>query len=173
LEQADQQEGSTHPPDPQLSQKLARLRERQAKRQAQLAQLETSGESQVAEVVEDARLLNKRAGTVAGYNIQAAVDEKHKLIVAAEVVQDGNDQQQLAPMGKKAKEVLGMETLITVQGSGYFNAQQIKECVEHGITPTLLNQTNRHRRARRAASPGMTSRTMPMSMSIAALKERN
>jgi hypothetical protein len=101
-----------------------------------MEQLESSGETQIAEVDEDARLLRKRGqGTTAGYNVQTAIDEKHKLIVVGEVTQDGNDEQQLAPMGQAAKAALGVETLTTIQDGGYFDAQQIKTCVENGITP--------------------------------------
>jgi transposase len=136
LEQADQQEGQLVRPDPALGEKLNKLRERQKKRTQQLQQLEESGEKQIAEVDEDARLLSKKGhGTLAGYNVQTAVDAKHKLIVTGEVVQDGNDEQQLAPMAKAAKAELGVAELTTVQDRGYFNAQQIKECQEEGITP--------------------------------------
>lgn len=136
LEQADQQEGQLVRADPALGEKLNKLRERQKKRTQQLQQLEESGEKQIAEVDADARLLSKKGhGTLAGYNVQTAVDAKHKLIITGEVVQDGNDEQQLAPMGKATKAQLGVEQLITVQDQGYFNAQQIKECQEEGITP--------------------------------------
>ena len=43
---------------------------------------------------------------MAGYNVQIAVDDKHKLIVASEVVNDGNDTGQLYAMAKAAKEAL-------------------------------------------------------------------
>lgn len=136
LDEADQQDGEPVPTDPQLIEKLARLRERQTKRTQQLQQLEGSGEKQIAEVDADARLLSKKGhGTLAGYNVQAAVDEKHKLIVTGEVTQDGNDEQQLAPMSQAAKAELGVEQLITVQDMGYFNAMQIQDCQENGITP--------------------------------------
>jgi len=136
LEQADQQEGPPAPSDPALGEKLAQLRQRQEKRTEQLQQLETSGETQIAEVDADARLLRKKgSGTIAGYNAQIAVDDKHKLIVTGEVTQDGNDERQLAPMAQAAKAELGVEELTTVQDMGYFNVQQIKDCLENGITP--------------------------------------
>jgi len=135
MEQTDQQEGPMEGRDPQLAQKLEKLKARQQKRTQQLKQLEESGATQIAEVDEDARLLTKGGGTVAGYNVQTVVDDKHKLIVTAEVTQDGNDEQQLAPMSQAAKSMLGVDHLEATADEGYFNAQQIKACEENGITP--------------------------------------
>jgi len=136
MNQADQQgEGDCSAHEPELTQKLEALRERQKKRQEQLSQLEKSGETQIAEVDADARLLKKGGGVTAGYNVQTAVDAKYKLIVTHEVTQDTNDEQQLAPMGLAAKAELGVDKLETAQDKGYFNVQQIKTCLENGITP--------------------------------------
>ncbi len=121
----------------ELQEKLKQLRERQAKRTEQLKQLQESDQTQIAEVDEDARLLRKAGQSVAGYNVQIAVDDQHKLIVVGEVTQDGNDSQQAAPMGMAAKQVLGVETLETVQDQGYFNGPQIKDCLDNGITPYM------------------------------------
>lgn len=137
LNQMDQAEEQASGKVEDLQAKLAQLRERQAKRQAQAQQLQASGEKQIAEVDEDARLLRKRGQCVAGYNVQTAVDAKHKLIVAGAVTQDGNDSQQAAPMGMAAKHALGVETLETVQDQGYFNGQQIQACLDNGITPYM------------------------------------
>jgi transposase len=136
MNQADQQgEGSPLTHDEELAQKLKALQDRQKKRQELLNQLEESGETQIAEVDADSRLLNKGGSTIAGYNVQTAVDAKHKLIVTHEVTQDASDEQQLAPMGLAAKAKLGVDKLETTQDKGYFNTQQIKECVNNGITP--------------------------------------
>lgn len=137
LNQGDQQEAEQAVPSGDLQAKLAQLRARQAKRQEQLQQLQESGGTQIAEVDEDARLLRKNGQSVAGYNVQTVVDAKHKLIVVGDVTQDGNDSQQAAPMGQAAKQVLGVETLETVQDEGYFNGQQIQACLEQGITPYI------------------------------------
>lgn len=118
-----------------LQEKLDQLRERQRKHRARLEKLQASGEKQLAEVDEDARLLRKGGQTLAGYNVEAAVDHKHKLWVAAEATPDGNDEQQLEPMAKEAKAVLESEQLKALADAGFFNAQQIKNCVEAGITP--------------------------------------
>ena len=86
----------------------------------------------------DSQLLNKGGGTIAGYNVQMAVDAKHRLLVTHEVTQDTNDEQQLAPMGLAAKAGLRVEELETIQAiqdKGYCNAQQIKTRMGKGVTP--------------------------------------
>lgn len=136
LDQADQQEGALGQEQTALAQKLDQLRERQQKRAKQLQDLQASGATQIAEVDPDARRLSKPGqGTIAGYNVQTAVDAKHKLLVVGEVTQDGNDERQLAPVALAAKAVLGVKTLDTVQDQGYFNGDQIKTCLDNGITP--------------------------------------
>jgi transposase len=116
-----------------ISQKVAALMGKRAKVQADLAQLEASGETQLSRTDADARLLSKRGHTIAGYNVQIAVDDKHKLIVASEVVRDGNDTGQLYEMAKAAKEALGAETLTALADTGYYNSGALKACEEGGI----------------------------------------
>jgi hypothetical protein len=147
MNQADQkgEEDSDH--EPELTQKLEALRERQKKRQEQLKNLEKSGETQIAEVDADARLLKKGGGTIAGYNVQTAVDAKHRLIVTHEVTQDTNDERQLAPMGLAAKAELEVDKLETTQDKGYYNAQQIKTCMDNGVTP-YVPEPDKQARAR-------------------------
>ncbi len=116
--------------DLQLTEKLALLKERQAEKQRLKKKLDDSGESQLSLVDEDARLLRKRGVTTAGYNVQIAVDDKHKLIVAEEVTQDGNDQYQLYPMLKLSQEVLKSETLIGLADGGYYLQEQLRACEE-------------------------------------------
>ena len=135
IEQADQMESALPArDDTQLAEKLQRLKDRQATCQARQHQLEQSGESQLSTTDPDARLLKKRGQTTAGYNAQIAVDNKHKLLVCAEVVNDGNDRQQLEPMAVQAKQALGVEELIADGDTGYDNAAQIKACEDQGIT---------------------------------------
>jgi transposase len=137
LNQVDREEGQPTGPEVALKAKLEQLQQRQAKRKGQLQQLQESGETQIAEVDKDARLLVKNGQVVAGYNVQIAVDEKHKLIVVGEVTRDSDDTQQAAPMGIATKQVLGVETLESVEDRGYFNGPQIKACLENGITPYI------------------------------------
>jgi transposase len=95
--------------------------------------LKNSGETQLSTTDADARLLSKRGHVIAGYNVQIAVDAKHKLIATSEVVNDGNDTGQLYEVAEAAKEALGVETLQAVADTGYYNGATLKECEEGGI----------------------------------------
>ena len=107
--------------------------EKRAKVQADLARLKESGETQLSRTDPDARRLSKGGQVVAGYNVQIAVDDKHKLIVASEIVNDGNDTGQLYKMAQAAKEELGAETLTALADTGYYNSAALKDCEENGI----------------------------------------
>lgn len=117
-----------------VAQKVAALMARRTALKADLAQLEESGQTQLSRTDPDARLLSKNGQVVAGYNVQIAVDDKHKLIPASEVTNDGNDSGQLYDMSKAAKDELGVKTLTSVADSGYYNGHTLKECEENGIT---------------------------------------
>jgi transposase len=131
-----------------IAQKVAALMEKRAKVQADLSRLEERGETQLSRTDEDARLLSKRGQVVAGYNVQIAVDDKHKLIVASEVVNDGNDTGQLYKMAKAVKEGLGVETLTVLADTGYYNSNALKDCEENGIV-AYVPQAKRTSRLKR------------------------
>jgi hypothetical protein len=133
---------AAHPPDDDrrgggsgedIAQKVAALMAKRAQAQADLNRLEASGETQLSRTDADARLLTKNGQTVAGYNVQIAVDDKHKLIVASEVVNDGNDTGQLHSMAQAAKQALGAETLQALADTGYYSGAVLKACEEDGI----------------------------------------
>ena len=54
---------------------------------------------------------NGKGTGMVGYNVQAAVDEKHHLIIAHEVTNLGHDRSQLANMAQQAKAVTGSDEL--------------------------------------------------------------
>jgi transposase len=110
LDSADRQE-----PSEALALRTTRLKEKIAKLMA------TSG----------------RGSGVVGYNVQAAADTTHHLIVTHKVINEGNDRSQLSPMAKDAKATLEAEALDAVADRGYFDSQEILACDEAGITVTL------------------------------------
>jgi transposase len=114
--------------------KVAELMARRRRAQADLARLEASGKTQLSLTDPDARLLVKGGQGVAGYNVQAVVDDKHKLIVASEVVNDSSDVNQLHAMAKAAKEALDAEALQVLADEGYYSSTELKACEDDGIT---------------------------------------
>lgn len=127
------------------SEELAGLRERQARAAAELARLAASGETQLSRTDPDARQLSKRGQSVTGYNVQIAVDDKHKLIVASEVVNDGNDSRQLHALALAAKQALGVASLRAVADPGYYNAALLKACEDASIV-AFVPSPDRNRR---------------------------
>jgi transposase len=116
-----------------IAKEVAALMEKRAAVQADLARLEERGETQLSQTDPDARLLSKNGRVVAGYNVQIAVDDKHKLIVASEVVNDGNDTGQLHAMAAAAKAELGVDRLAVLADTGYYNGNELKACEDDNI----------------------------------------
>jgi transposase len=113
--------------------KVAALMAKRSRAQGDLAWLEESGETQLSLTDPDARLLVKSGQGVAGYNVQTAVDDKHKLIVASEVVNDSSDVGQLHAMAKAAKDALEAEALQALADEGYYSSLELKACEDDGI----------------------------------------
>jgi hypothetical protein len=61
------------------------------------------------------------------------VDDKHKLIVASEVVNDSSDINQLHAMAKVAQEALDAEALQVLADEGYYSSIGLKACEDDGI----------------------------------------
>ena len=78
-----------------------------------------------------------RGSGMVGYNVQAAVDIKHHLIVAHEVTNQGTDRAQLSHMAKQTKVALETDSLDVVADRGYFSSEEILACEEASITVTL------------------------------------
>ena len=120
-----------------LQEKIDALRQQMQELQRIAQQMNDSAQKQVSLTDPDARSMNTREGGIVGYNVQIAVEPKHHLIVAHEVITDGIDRDQLAPMAEKAREAIGSTALTAVADRGYFKSEQILECTNAGITPLV------------------------------------
>ena len=69
-----------------------------------------------------------------GYNIQIAIDVKHKLIAEQEVSNQVLDLGLLAPTVTAAMEMLDVEVIDAVADRGYFKIEDIEACEGAGIT---------------------------------------
>ena len=122
-----------------LHEKISRLREEMARLRTLEQQMQEAEDGQISLTDPDARSMatSGRGSGVVGYNVQAAVETDHHLIVAHDVVQTGSDRAQLVAMAQKAKQALGVEELDVVADRGYFNSEQILECSQIDVTVTL------------------------------------
>jgi transposase len=118
-----------------LQEKIDRLRERMRELENLKADLSQREDPQISTTDPDARSMTSHGKTtgVVGYNVQAAVDTKHHLVVAHEVTNVGNDRGQLANMAGKAREAMGKAKFEAIADRGYFNGPQIKACEDAGI----------------------------------------
>src|SRR5215211_3971182 len=118
-----------------LKEKIASLREQVRRfRDMELA-VQAAPDQQISLTDPDARSMatSGRGTGIVGYNVQAAVDTKHHLIVAHEVTNVGNDRAQLLAMAVQAREAMGHEALTVIADRGYFDGEEIVACERAGI----------------------------------------
>jgi transposase len=118
-----------------LKDKLKTLREQMHRMDRMKEQLKQAPDGQISTTDPDARsMISQAKGSgLVGYNVQAAVDAKHHLIVAHEVTNIGSDRAQLSKLAQAAREAMGKKRLRAYADRGYFSAPQIKACDEAGI----------------------------------------
>jgi hypothetical protein len=117
-----------------LAEKIAAVRERRERHKDMLAELDQTGESQISLTDPDSRAMAAHTHVAVGYNVQIAVDAKHKLIVEQQVTNQVVDMGLLAQTAEPAKEVLGVEIAV-VADRGYFKIEDIEACEKAGIDP--------------------------------------
>jgi len=120
-----------------LQEKIATLRSRHASYTALLTTLQASGDTQVSLTDPDSRSMKVSGGTAVCYNVQTAVDAKHKLIVAQDVTNAPTDQHNLSPMALAAQEALECTELHVLADRGYYSGPEVVACLDAGITPTI------------------------------------
>ena len=76
-------------------------------------------------------------GFIPAYNVQAAVDAEHALIVAQQVTVQAGDNGSLQPMAEAAQAATGgpAQPINVVADAGYSNGEQAEACEAKGILP--------------------------------------
>jgi len=146
LEQHDQEESSID--IEQIQEKINRLASSKMHYEALSAQLESSGEPQVSTTDADARALLIHGQVVeVSYNMQAAVDDKHNLVVATHTI-NRNDRNALTDIAQEAKQNMGAETFTILVDKGYHNGRQLQQVSDANITtivacPEVVNSNEK------------------------------
>jgi transposase len=134
MDEADRQEPAEGPAGADVAAAIAALKERRAKLQSQAQELARQGLKQLVVGEREAKLMRTPQGHQVAYNAQTVVDAKHKLIVAFELTNDGNDYQQLHPMAVAGKEAVAAEQVAAVADTGYSNGEHGERCEQEKIT---------------------------------------
>ncbi|MBV9531770.1 MAG: IS1182 family transposase [Bradyrhizobium sp.] len=138
MDQADREEatdGTAAMDKAAVAKALQQLREKREKARQHADRLAAEGLSQLVLTERDAKLMRTaRHGHQVAYNAQTAVDAEHKLIIAFDLTNDGNDQRQLHPMAMQGKQAVEVEQVTVVADAGYSNGEHGRRCEENGIT---------------------------------------
>jgi hypothetical protein len=135
LDQNDAQDTSITVTD--IQGKLERLKHNKIKYELLEEKLKESGEPQISTTDPDARALLVQGVVVEiSYNIQAAVDDKHNLVVATHTI-NRNDKNALSAIALEAKENLELDTFTVLVDKGYHNGREINTCKQNNITTIL------------------------------------
>jgi len=113
------------------------LQQRRAGYETLQQELATSGETARSLTDPDSRPMMSGGRIEVCYNVQTAVDAKHKLIVAETVTNAAGDRDQLSPLATAAQAVLPGATPVVVADQGYYHGTEIKRCLEAGLTPLV------------------------------------
>ena len=117
----------------EVQQKLQRLKEKKIDYQILQKQLEDSGEPQISTTDKDSRALLVQGQVVEiSYNMQAAVDDKHNLIVATHTI-NRNDRNALSAIALEAKKNLSVNKFTVLVDKGYHNGRELNRCKENNI----------------------------------------
>jgi transposase len=123
-----------------IQEKIERLKKNKIRYELLEEQLIASGEPQISTTDPDARALLVQGQVVeVSYNLQAAVDDKHNLVVATHTI-NRNDRNALSAIAIEAKENLKIQTYTALVDKGYHNGREIETCKNQNITTIVANQ---------------------------------
>jgi len=117
-----------------IKEKLAWLEKRRSELKALEEEVNNHPEKQISTVDPDSRLMKTQGMTRSVcYNLQAAVDSKHHLIVTHEVT-NKPDRGQLCQVAKGVQRALGKKEITVIADKGYYSGPDIKDTQDAGMT---------------------------------------
>mgnify|MGYP003632626122 FL=1 len=117
--------------------KLAWYKQRLLELKALEKEVNEHPDKQVSQTDPDARLMKTHhMERQVCYNVQSAVDTKHHLIVAHDIVQT-TDRGQLAVVAKQVQQALDKKNITVIADKGYFSRTDIKAAQDLGVTASI------------------------------------
>ena len=118
----------------EIAAKIETQKTRKSNYQALEEQIKETGKDQISTTDIDAQsVVLSRGITQVGYNIQGAVDAKHKLITHFDTG-SVNDTNALASVAIETKELLQVDKMDVLADKGYHTGEQIQQCEQNNIT---------------------------------------
>jgi len=136
-----------------LNKKIESLSDRLQRYQAVLDDLEQNNVDENSLTDPDSRLMKTRQGTHVCYNVQIAVDNKHKLIIENDVTSDSNDRYNLSPIAMRAKDILDCNSLIICADADYGTGSELKNCEDNKIIPYVSLRAPHEQRSHGVPTP--------------------
>jgi transposase len=137
MDDADREERGSAGKGADVAAAIEALKAQKDRLQGQAQDLAARGLKQKVMTEPEAKLMRTPHGHAVAYNAQTAVDAKHKLIVAFDLTNEGNDYRQLHPMAVQAKEAVGADAVTVVADTGYSNGEHGALCEQDGITAVV------------------------------------
>ena len=134
MDEADRQEPGSTGKGADVAAAIEALKAQRERLQGQAQDLAARGLKQLVMTEREAKLMRTPHGHAVAYNAQTAVDAKHKLIVAFDLTNEGNDYRQLHPMAVQGKDAVGADKVTVVADTGYSNGEHGALCERDGIT---------------------------------------
>src|SRR3979411_517795 len=137
MDAADREEPRAAGAPADVAAALEALKAQKLRLQGQGRRLGASGLKQLVVTEPEAKLMRTPHGHAVAYNAQTVVDAQHKLIVAFDLTNEGNDQQQLHPMAVQGKDAVGADEVTVVADTGYSNGEHGALCEQDSITAVV------------------------------------
>ena len=134
MDEADREEPGAVRATADVAAAIETLKAQKLRLQGQAQELAARGLKQLVVTERDAKLMRTPHGHAVAYNAQIAVDAEHKLIVAFDLTNEGNDYRQLHPMALQGSDAVGAEEVTVVADTGYSNGEHGARCEQDGIT---------------------------------------
>jgi transposase len=137
MDEADRAEPKATSAQVDVAAAIEALEAQKERLQSQAQELAARGLKQLVVTEPQAKLMRTPHGHAVAYNAQTAVDARHKLIVAFDLTNEGNDYRQLHPMAVQGKEAVGADEVTVVADTGYSNGEHGALCEQDGITAVV------------------------------------
>src|ERR1700681_3291802 len=119
MDEADRQEPGSARKPVDVASAMEALKPQKARLQGQAQDLAARGLKQLVMTEPEAKLMRTPHGHAVAYNAQTVVDAEHKLIVAFDLTNEGNDYRQLPPRAVQGKDAVGADQVTAVADTGF------------------------------------------------------